>query len=154
MRDLQDGFERYDRNHQDATNRLIQWLCLPLMLWSVIAALWVIPVPPSIGRPGFWCGMTMVGAFAFYWRRSRPIGLSMLLVFVLLGIVTELLYRAVGPTTLLQSAVALFVLAWIGRYIGCRMEGAPPSFLINPVCLLVGPAWLVAKILRRINIAY
>lgn len=151
---MQDWFDRFDRNHRNATNRLMQWLGVPAMLWSVIAALWVIPVPPSIGRPGFWCGMAMVGAFAFYWRRSRPIGLAMLFVFIAFGLITELLYRWIGPHALLQFAGTIFVLAWIGQFIGRKIEGAKPSFFTDPAFLLMSPAWLAGKIMRRMKIPY
>ena len=96
----------------------------------------------------------MVGAFAFYWRLSRPLGAAMLIVFVSFGLVTEGLYRALGPTTLLWSAAAVFVAAWIGQFIGHRIEGRKPSFLTDLAYLLIGPAWLTAKLMRRLGVAY
>jgi uncharacterized membrane protein YGL010W len=127
---------------------------VPLILWSVIAAIWVIPVPQSIGRPGFWTGMAMVAAFAFYWKMSKPIGLAMLIVFVVLGLLTEWLYRTLGPLDLLWLAIGVFVLAWIGQFIGHVIEGARPSFFTDLAYLLIGPAWLAGKAMRRFNIGY
>src|SRR5690606_8876952 len=115
---VQDWFEGYSADHRHPVNLAIHWLCVPLILWSVIAALWVIPVSPRIGRPGFWCGVAMVLAFAFYWRLSRRIGAAMLAVFVVLGLATEALYRLLGPMHLLWLAIGVFVAAWIGQFIG------------------------------------
>ena len=35
-------------------------LCVPLIVWTVFAFLWVIPVPPGIGQPGVWAGLAIV----------------------------------------------------------------------------------------------
>ena len=154
MRTVHEWFGNYSQDHRHPTNRLIHWICVPLILWAVIAAIWVIPVPESIGRPGFWAGMAMVAAFAFYWKMSKPIGLAMLAVFVVLGLLTEWLYRTLGPIDLLWLAGGVFVLAWIGQFIGHVIEGARPSFVTDLAYLLIGPAWLAGKAMRRFNIGY
>jgi uncharacterized membrane protein YGL010W len=154
MRSVHEWFGNYSQDHRHPTNRLIHWICVPLILWSVIAAIWVIPVPQSIGRPGFWAGMAMVAAFAFYWKMSKPIGLAMLIVFVVLGLFTEWLYRTLGPGDLLWLALGVFVLAWIGQFIGHVIEGARPSFFTDLAYLLIGPAWLAGKAMRRFKIGY
>jgi uncharacterized membrane protein YGL010W len=154
MRSVNEWFGNYSRDHQNPRNRLIHWICVPAILWSAIAALWVVPIPSSIGRPGFWCGMAMIAAFAFYWRMSKPIGLAMLSVFVVFGGFTEFLYRSIGPGSLLIGAAAVFVIAWIGQFIGHLIEGARPSFFTDLAYLLIGPAWLAGKLMRRMNIRY
>lgn len=154
MRSAHEWFGNYSKDHQNPTNRLIHWICVPAILWAVIAALWVIPVPPSIGRPGFWCGMAMIGSFAFYWKMSKPIGIAMLIVFIALGLLTEFLYRTLGPADLLWLAIGVFVVAWIGQFIGHVLEGARPSFLTDLAYLLIGPAWLASKLMRRLKINF
>lgn len=154
MRSVNDWFDSYGADHRNPTNQTIHWICVPAILWAVIAAVWLVPVPPSIGRPGFWCGLVMVGAFAFYWRLSRPLGAAMLVVFILLGLLTEGLYRLLGPQSLLWLAIGVFVAAWVGQFIGHRIEGRRPSFLTDLAYLLIGPAWLTAKLMRRFGVAY
>ncbi len=154
MRTINDWFDRYSADHRNATNRAIHWICVPAILWAVVAALWLIPVPASLGRPGFWCGLVMVGAFAFYWRLSRPLGIAMLVVFVLLGLLTEWLYRGMGPTRLLWIAGGVFVAAWIGQFVGHLIEGRRPSFFTDLAYLLIGPAWLTGKVMRTLGIGW
>ncbi|MFZ2235306.1 MAG: Mpo1-like protein [Dokdonella sp.] len=153
-RSVNEWFGNYARDHHNDTNRLIHWICVPVMLWAVLALFWVIPVPPSIGRPGLWAGMAMVLAAVFYFRLSRPLGLAMVAVFVVLGLITEGLYRTIGPQALLWLAIGLFVASWIGQFIGHKIEGAKPSFLTDLAYLLIGPAWLTGKLMRRLHIAY
>ena len=154
MRTVHDWFGSYSADHQNPTNRLIHWICVPAILWSVIAAVWVVPVPTSIGKPGLWCALIMVGVLSFYWRLSRPLGAAMIALFIALALLTHVLYGALGATGLLELAAAVFVLAWIGQFIGHKIEGRKPSFLTDLAYLLIGPAWLVGKIMRRLGIAY
>ncbi|MGB0135353.1 DUF962 domain-containing protein [Dokdonella sp.] len=154
MRTVNEWFGNYSKDHCNPVNRAIHWVCVPAILWAVMAALWAIPVPDAIGRPGFWCGLAIVGAFAFYWRMSRPVGAAMLLVFIVFGLSCELLYRAVGSTSMFWIAGSVFVLAWIGQFIGHLIEGARPSFFTDLAYLLIGPAWLTGKLMRKMNIRY
>jgi len=154
MRSVNDWFGSYNSDHQNATNRLIHWICVPAILWAVIAALWLIPVPASIGKPGLWCALVMVGALTFYWRLSRPLGAAMIVLFVLLALLTDSLYRALGSRDLLWLAIVVFVLAWIGQFVGHMIEGKRPSFFTDLAYLLIGPAWLVGKLMRRVGWNY
>jgi uncharacterized membrane protein YGL010W len=133
---------------------MIHWICVPAILWAVIALLWLLPVPAAIGRAGLWCAFVMVGAFSFYWRLSRPLGAAMAVVFVLLALLTEWLYRVLGGQQLLWLAIGVFVVAWIGQFIGHVIEGRRPSFFTDLAYLLIGPAWLTGKVMRRLGIAY
>ncbi len=154
MRTIHDWFGSYSADHQNPTNRLIHWICVPAILWSAMAALWVLPVPASIGRPGLWCALPMVGALTFYWRLSRPLGAAMIALFIALALLTNVAYEALGPSRLLWLAIGVFVIAWIGQFVGHIIEGKRPSFFTDLAYLLIGPAWLMGKLLRRAGVAY
>ncbi|MFC4821067.1 DUF962 domain-containing protein [Dokdonella ginsengisoli] len=154
MRSVNDWFDSYSSDHQNPTNRLIHWICVPAILWAAIAFLWLVPVPASIGRAGLWSALVMVGVLAFYWRLSRPLGAAMIVLFVLLALLTEALYRSLGPGDLLWLAIGVFVAAWIGQFIGHLIEGRRPSFFTDLQYLLIGPAWLMGKFMRRVGLAY
>jgi len=154
MRSVHDWFASYGADHQNPTNRLIHWICVPAILWAAIAMLWCLPVPASIGGPGLWCALLMVGALTFYWRLSRPLGAAMIALFIALALLTEALYRTLGATHLLWLAIGVFAAAWIGQFYGHILEGRRPSFFTDLAYLLIGPAWLVGKVLRRFGVAY
>jgi len=144
----------YSEDHRNPTNILIHWICVPLILWTVIALLWAVPVPESIGRAGLWAGVAMFAAMMFYLRLSRPLAFGMLAAFVLLGLVTEGLYRVLGPMNLMWLAIGVFVVAWIAQFVGHHIEGRRPAFFTDLAYLLIGPAWIVAKVMRKVGIAY
>ena len=141
MRKVDELFARYGESHRHPTNEAIHWICVPLITWSVLAALWAAaPVVAYIG-----IGL----AVAFYAWLSVRIAVGMLALFALM------LY----PLTLLGSkafivAVVVFVLAWIGQFVGHAIEGRKPSFLEDVKFLLVGPAWLLHFLYRRAGIPY
>jgi uncharacterized membrane protein YGL010W len=51
-------------------------------------------------------------------------------------------------------AIVVFVGAWIGQFVGHRIEGRRPSFFTDLFYLLVGPAWLMGKAMRRLRVPY
>ena len=55
---------------------------------------------------------------------------------------------------LVVLATAVFVVAWIGQFIGHKIEGKKPSFFEDLKFLLVGPAWLLGFVYRRLGIPY
>ncbi len=144
----------YSEDHRNPTNILIHWICVPVILWTVIALLWVVPVPAMLGRAGLWAAVAMFAALSFYLRLSRALGLAMFVAFVALGLITEALYRSLGPAALMWLAIGVFVVAWIAQFVGHKVEGKRPSFLTDLAYLLIGPAWIVAKVMRRMHIAY
>jgi uncharacterized membrane protein YGL010W len=48
----------------------------------------------------------------------------------------------------LWVAGGLFVLAWVGQFVGHAIEGRRPSFLDDVKFLLVGPLWVLVKAVR------
>jgi uncharacterized membrane protein YGL010W len=133
--------ERYGEFHRKPANKAIHWVCVPLIVWSVLGALWsASPVAAYVA-----IGATM----GFYLWLSPPLALGMLGVIALM----------VWPLTLLGSrvlivSIAVFVAAWIGQFIGHLLEGRKPAFLEDLRSLLIGPVWLLADLYRRLGIAY
>jgi uncharacterized membrane protein YGL010W len=154
LRPIDRWFASYSGDHRHPTNQLIHVVCVPAILWSVIALLWCVPVPGTWFRAGFWAGLAMFAAWMFYYRASRRLGLGMLAVFVALAWFTRWVQASVGTTNLLYLAIGVFVVAWIGQFVGHRIEGRKPSFLTDLTYLLIGPAWVLAKLYRTLHWKY
>ena len=144
----------YAEDHRNPLNQLIHWICVPIIVWTVIAALWVIPVPAGIGKPGLWAGLALVATMGFYLRLSRVLAGAMLVAFVALMALTHWLYAQLGASVLLWTAIGVFVAAWVGQFIGHIFEGKRPSFLTDLAYLLIGPLWLMSKLLRRFGLRW
>lgn len=139
----------YSGDHENATNQAIHVVCVPAIVWSVTAALWVLPVPAGLLQPGAWMAVAMFLAWLFYWKLSRPLALGMLVLFVAAGFLNRWLYYRLGATGLAWLALGVFVVAWVGQFIGHHVEGKRPSFFTDLKYLLIGPLWTLDKLYRR-----
>jgi uncharacterized membrane protein YGL010W len=50
--------------------------------------------------------------------------------------------------------IVIFIVAWIGQFYGHKIEGKKPSFLKDVQFLLIGPAWLMHFVYKRLGIPY
>jgi uncharacterized membrane protein YGL010W len=58
------------------------------------------------------------------------------------------------PGMLAYISLGVFVLAWIVQFYGHKIEGKKPSFLKDVQFLMIGPAWLMHFIYKKIGISY
>ncbi len=151
-RNIDHWLNKYSQDHQNSTNQTIHFICVPAIGWSVIGALWTIPVPSTLLQPGAWAGLAMFAALMFYFRQSRSLGIALLIAFAIGASICWLIYRQFGAQTLLFISISVFVIAWIGQFIGHHIEGVRPSFLTDLVYLLIGPAWTMSKLFKRLGI--
>jgi len=149
-------FAEYGESHQDHANETIHWICVPIIFYSVLGLLWSVPVPAALAHalPWFlWVQPAIVAAMLFYFRLSRALAFGLLCFISLCSILLEL-QAILCPFPIWKSSLLLFVLAWIGQFIGHKIEGQKPSFLKDVVFLLIGPAWLMHFIYKRLRIEY
>ena len=153
-RPIDQWFAHYSGDHVNATNQRIHVFAVPLILWSVVALLWCVPVPGTWFRQGLWAALAMFFAWSYSYRLSRPLGLGMLAVFFVFGCLCRLLEMRLGLTTLLWPAMAVWVAGLIALLAGFRIEGRRPGRLTGPAGLLVGPLWVLASLYRRMGWSY
>jgi uncharacterized membrane protein YGL010W len=98
-----------------------------------------------------WANMLLFLSLLYYLFLSFPLFLGFILwaVFVVMG--NNFLIHHLGATHLLWFSMGIFVLAWIGQFIGHSIEGKKPSFLKDIQFLLIGPAWLMNFILKVVK---
>ncbi len=155
-------FDKYSESHQNPTNKIIHWICVPLIVFSLFGLVWAIPFPylDFLGRyNGYVNFASFLIAFAiyYYYRLSPVLSYLMLLLimFFSAGIVSlEKMHNNEGWPQMWQVCLGIFVLAWIGQFIGHKIEGKKPSFFDDLRFLLIGPIWLLHFILKKAGIRY
>ena len=154
MRSLQNWLDEYGVSHQDPTNKFIHWVCVPLIMLSALGMLWSIPAGPfaPLGPYANWATLVIAASVIYYALLSPRIALGMLLVSAVMCALLVLLMRL--PWPLLWTCIAIFAAAWVGQFIGHKIEGRKPSFFKDLQFLLIGPAWLLAAAYRRLGLAY
>ena len=138
----------YGESHQNSTNKLLHWICVPLIILSLLGLLWSLPAPLPVN----WAVTLIILAMIYYLLISPSLAAGMLIVVTC---VMALLY---GLNSLIASLwlvwVAVFVIAWIGQFVGHIAEGKRPSFFKDVQFLLIGPLWLLSFIYRKLGIKY
>jgi len=154
-------FDKYAESHQDPTNKLIHWICVPLIVFSILGLVWAIPFPhlEFLGKyNGFvnWASFLIAFSIYYYYKLSPVMSYFMLLsVFVMSFFIVQLeKVEASGGPALWVVCAVIFVLAWIGQFIGHKIEGKKPSFLDDVKFLLIGPIWLIHFICNKIGVRY
>ena len=157
MRKIDQLFEEYAESHQNQTNKFIHWICVPLIFFTIVGFISLIPAP-HFCAPYFGCISiaSIVALFLvtiFYFTLSWRISLIMLLIMLLM----EHFAYAINVHFKENSWIiylSIFVITWIFQFIGHKIEGKKPSFLKDLQFLLVGPIWLLHFILKKIRIPY
>jgi uncharacterized membrane protein YGL010W len=61
---------------------------------------------------------------------------------------------AVPQQQVMLVSVVVFVVAWIGQFIGHKIEGKKPSFFDDLQFLMIGPLFVLGFLYRRLGIPY
>lgn len=156
MRQIDTLLEKYGESHHNLTNKFIHWICVPAIMFSLLTLIFCIPFFTQRTWFANWTMVVLIGAWIYYARLSTAMLIGFVLVggAMLWGIVS--LYAAAGADAgrLALWAIIIFVLAWIGQFIGHKIEGKKPSFLEDVQMLLIGPAWLMHFIFKKVGISY
>ena len=160
MKSIDQWLEEYGESHRNKTNKLIHWICVPSIMFSVLGMLAAIPTlslfnwaPQHVGVFANWAGVIIILALLFYLRLSFMMFLGMALISVAMMFgVREVAKIQLAP--LWAICLGIFVVAWIFQFIGHKIEGKKPSFFKDLQFLLIGPAWLLGFIYRKIGLRY
>lgn len=154
MKNIQTWLNEYGESHQNATNKAIHWICVPLIFFSITGLFYSVELPFTIdGTMKFNLAMLMLAALTvYYFFLSRTLWIGMLFFSVVCMIGCYQIELAGLPLWLIS--IIIFVLAWIGQFYGHHVEGKKPSFIKDLQYLLIGPAWLMSFIYKKIGINY
>lgn len=141
QREVDRLLEHYAESHRNPVNERIHLVCIPLILLSLIGILWA-------ASPWF-AAAFIAASLAYYARLSVPFLCAMTLVSAIaLGLIWAL------GTRLLSVSALTFLLAWVGQFIGHKIEGKRPSFFEDIRYLWVGPLFCLSFAFRAIGLRW
>ncbi|PCH95114.1 MAG: hypothetical protein COB85_04900 [Bacteroidetes bacterium] len=157
MRSMQDWLDAYGESHQNPTNKAVHWICVPAIFISVVGLIWSIPFPfvklDLIGLPINWAMMALVLVFIYYISLSFRLAVGMLVWGVFCLWICGIMETAI-PLPLWATSLIIFTVAWIGQFWGHKIEGKKPSLFEDIQFLMIGPAWLMHFIYKKLGIGY
>ena len=142
MRTIDSLLAQYRESHRNPTNELIHFVCVPVIVFSLLGLLWSIHPLVALAVSG--------AAMWYYFKLSPPFAVGMLGMTVLMLALLSVMPRY----TVLPVSIAIFVVAWIGQFIGHQIEGKKPSFFDDLRFLLIGPLFVLSFLYRRLRVAY
>jgi uncharacterized membrane protein YGL010W len=155
MRTMHQWLDEYGASHRNNTNELIHWICVPTIALTVVGFLWAIPVPDGFAAVSPWLNWASIGValwIAYYFLLSPSLGIGATLCLVAMLFIVR--WMDTLPWPLWLSSLVIFVVAWIGQFIGHNIEGTRPSFFKDVQFLLIGPIWLMSHVYRRLGFGY
>ncbi len=159
MRKIEQLLQEYGKSHQNPTNKMIHWICVPLIFFSVIGLLFSIPPGPMenlsflLGNFANWATIVIAIVLFYYISLSLTLALGMFF-FCSICLALSNLITIISAVPLWVISLFIFGTAWFFQFLGHKLEGKSPSFLQDLQFLLIGPAWLMQFIYRRLGLSY
>jgi uncharacterized membrane protein YGL010W len=152
MKTINDWLSEYGESHQNPTNKLVHWICVPAIFFSIVGLFYGVKlgVPLTSGLELNLAMVVLALTVLYYIRLSPALSVGMLLFSVFCLFLAQQI-EATG-LVLWQVSVAIFALAWIGQFWGHKVEGKKPSFFQDLQFLMIGPAWLMSFIYGKLGV--
>lgn len=134
-RTLEQWLAEYAVSHQNLINKKIHWLCVPTIFVSILGmglslSVWFTLVLSAL-------------VLLFYVQLSTPLFLAMgMFIMICLAVMAALPWG-------FKVWAGVFIVAWIGQFIGHKIEGKKPSFFEDLQFLLIGPAWVADSLMGK-----
>jgi len=82
MRTVDQWLEEYGDSHRNPANKLLHWICVPVIVVSMVGLLFYLPVPQALRAASpllNWGTVLLVGAVVYYVAISWSLALGMVL---------------------------------------------------------------------------
>ena len=131
--------ESYEKNHQNPINEAIHIIAIPLIMFSILGMTAAFDI---------FLEYILVGIVFFYYLKLSKIAALLMLVWLLiyLGLVVLL------KPYIIEISVLLFAFGWILQFLGHFIEGKRPSFFEDLRYFLIGPLFVVQKVISKFGI--
>ena len=152
-KDVHQWISSYGESHQNSTNKKIHWICVRLIMCSLIGLISLVKFQISNFEINL-AHILILIAWVFYLRLSIIISIGMFIASAVQLFIIHYLEINLSILSVVFLHSGIFVLSWVGQFIGHKIEGQKPSFFEDLQFLLIGPAWLLSFIYRKLGIKY
>ena len=143
--------DEYAESHQNKINKSIHWICVPLITFTLLGLLSLISYDFKTYNIDL-ASILIVIAIIFYFRLSKSLAVGMLIFSTFCIFILSKLKTIIPGSNLIILYILVFIISWIGQFVGHKIEGKKPSFIEDIQFLLIGPAWLLSFIYKKLNI--
>ena len=151
MNNVNEWNEEYAKYHKNKANKIIHWICIPLIMFSLLGllSLMILFTINSVTISALWFFITF--AIGYYIKLSKSLALGMTIISIFFIYIIELI-NLNFINQKFEIFLFIFIISWIGQFIGHKIEGKKPAFVKDLQFLLIGPLWLLSYIYEKLDI--
>ena len=151
MNNVNEWNEEYAKYHKNKTNKIIHWICIPLIMFSLLGLLSLMTLFTfnSVTISALW--FFIIFAIGYYIKLSKSLALGMTIISICFIYFIELINENFLNQKF-EIFLSIFIISWIGQFIGHKIEGKKPAFVKDLQFLLIGPLWLLSYIYEKLGI--
>jgi hypothetical protein len=155
MSETESWLERFEDNHRDLAWPWIYWAAVVMVIVGTVGILWSLPVPAEfydISPLLNWGSAFLMVATVYYFIISLSLAIG-LLPFVM-GVAFIHLWLPESDYSAVRVSVGLLLAGVIGLWMGHRNKHGFGAIVEDLQTIMIGPAWLLSVMYKRIGIPY
>lgn len=145
----------YGENHRDIANPAAYWPAVLILVVGTVGMLWSLPIPEAfieISPVLNWGSAFLMAALIYYFILSIALAIGMLPFVV--GVSVLQVWIVASALPLSGISAALFVIGVSGLYVGRHATGGVRAVFSDIQLMMIGPAWMLSNLYRRLGIPY
>jgi len=153
MSETEDWLSRYAESHAELVSPLVYWFAAPLVVLGTVGLLWSLPVPDefyAISPLVNWGSLFLMATTVYYFIISVPLAIGML-PFVI-GIAAVQTWLEASQHSPVRVATGLLIAGIIGLLLSRRRGRTARLVFQDLQLMMIGPAWLLSVLYRRMGI--
>lgn len=151
-----DGWlKQYEESHRDLTNPGVYWIAANMVVIGTVGILWTLPIPDAffeISPLLNWGTAFLMASAVYYFIIS--VSLAIGLLPYLLGVAAIQVWLSQSDFSPFRVSIGLLVAGIIGLFMGHRNKSSLRPVLQDLQLMMIGPAWLLSVLYRRIGIPF
>ena len=155
MSETENWLERYATHHTDLTWPWVYWAAVPMFVIGAVGLLWNTPTPPEfydISPLLNWGSAFLMVTAVYYFIISLALAIG-LLPF-LMGVALIHMWLPQSDYSPLRVSAGLLVAGMIGLWLGHRNKRGFAPFFEDLQTIMIGPAWLLSALYKRVGIPF
>jgi uncharacterized membrane protein YGL010W len=155
MNETDGWLRRYEETHQDLTNPVVYWAAVPMVVLGTVGLFWSLPIPDAffeISPLMNWGTAFLMATAVYYFIISVSLAIGML-PFVI-GVAGINMWLEGSEFSLPTVSIGFLVAGIIGLWLGHRKQNSFRPVLDDLQFMMIGPAWLLSVLYKRIGIPF
>jgi hypothetical protein len=153
MNEADDWLQRYEIAHAELRNPALYWAAVPMTVLGTVGLLWTLPVPDefyAISPLLNWGSAFLMAAAVYYFIISVSLAIGMLPFVV--GVAACQVWLEASEFSPLRVSGGLLLAGTIGLWVGRQRQWSIGPVLQDLQLMMIGPAWLLSVLYRRMGI--